>query len=100
MTTAARHIETDTLVGFTELVCAHDPSTPVFNHNTLVLHEHRGHRLGMLIKTANLRLLAETAPGHPSVYTWNAEENRHMLDVNEELGFVPVGYEGSWKKVL
>ena len=84
----------------TELVCAHDPATPVFNHNTLVLHEHRGHRLGMLIKAANLRLLAETAPGHPSVYTWNAEENRHMLDVNEKLGFVPVGYEGSWKKVL
>ena len=100
MTSAVRHIESDTLVGFTELVCAHDPGTPVFNHNTLVLHEHRGHRLGMLVKAANLRLLAETAPGHPSIYTWNAEENRHMLDVNEKLGFVPVGYEGSWKKVL
>ena len=100
MTSAVRHLASDTLVAFTELVCAHDVSTPVFNHNTLVLHEHRGHRLGMLIKAANLRLLAETAPGHPSIYTWNAEENRHMLDVNEKLGFVPVGYEGSWKKVL
>ncbi|MHA6667569.1 GNAT family N-acetyltransferase [Homoserinimonas sp. A447] len=100
MTTAVRHIESGTLVGFTELVCAHDPATPVFNHNTLVLSEHRGHRLGMLIKAANLRLLSETAPGHPAIYTWNAEENRHMLDVNEAIGFVPVGYEGSWKKVL
>lgn len=100
MTTAVRHVASDTLVGFTELVCAHDPTTPVFNHNTLVLHEHRGHRLGMLIKAANLQLLAETSPGHPSIYTWNAEENRHMLDVNEKLGFVPVGYEGSWKRVL
>ncbi|MEX1079066.1 MAG: GNAT family N-acetyltransferase [Homoserinimonas sp.] len=100
MTTAVRHVESDTLVGFTELVCAHDPNMPVYNHNTLVLSEHRGRRLGMLIKAGNLRLLAETAPGHPSIYTWNAEENRHMLDVNEELGFVPVGHEGSWKKVL
>jgi GNAT superfamily N-acetyltransferase len=100
MTSAVRHIDTDTLVGFTELVCAHDPAMPVFNHNTLVLHEHRGHRLGMSVKAANLRLLAKTAPGHPAIYTWNAEENRHMLDVNEALGFVPAGYEGSWKKLL
>lgn len=100
MTTAVRHDASDTLVGFTELVCADDPAMPVFNHNTLVLSEHRGRRLGMLIKAANLRLLAESAPGHPAVYTWNAEENRHMLDVNEAIGFVPVGYEGSWKKVL
>lgn len=100
MTTVVRHVASDTLVGFTELVCDPDPSRPVYNNNTVVLGEHRGRRLGMLVKSANLRLLAETAPGHPSVYTWNAEENRHMLDVNEMLGFVPVGYEGSWKKVL
>lgn len=100
LTTAVRHVATDRLVGFTELNVAPETNRPVFNHNTLVLAEHRGHRLGMLIKLGNLRLLQETAPGHPCIYTWNAEENRHMLDVNEALGFVPVGYEGSWKKVL
>jgi GNAT superfamily N-acetyltransferase len=100
LTTAVRHVASDTLVGFTELNVAAETHRPVFNYNTLVISEHRGHRLGMLIKLANLRLLAETSPGHPAIYTWNAEENRHMLDVNEELGFVPVGYEGSWKKVL
>ena len=100
LTTAVRHIASDHLVGFTELNAAPEPHRPVFNHNTLVLSEHRGHRLGMLIKLENLRRLAELAPGHPAVYTWNAEENRHMLDVNEALGFAPVGYEGSWKKVL
>ena len=100
LTTAVRHIASDSLVGFTELNVPVEAHRPVFNHNTLVIAEHRGHRLGMLIKLANLRFLQETAPGHPAIYTWNAEENRHMLDVNEAIGFVPVGYEGSWKKVL
>ena len=65
-----------------------------------MLREHRGHRLGMLLKVANLRTSREAAPGHPSVLTWNAEENRAMLDVNEAVGFVPIGDEGAWRKDL
>jgi GNAT superfamily N-acetyltransferase len=65
-----------------------------------VLREHRGHGLGMLVKLVNLAALQRDHPGYPSVVTYNAEENRHMLSVNEALGFVPIGYEGAWKKTL
>lgn len=99
-TAAARHEPSGRLVGFTRLTAPNDVSRAVGQWDTIVLHEHRGHRLGMLLKIANLQSLQENAPGHPSVLTWNAEENRPMLAVNEAVGFVPIGYEGAWKKVL
>lgn len=69
-----------------------------FQDDTLVHGEHRGHRLGMLVKAANLLQLLETHPERKRVTTWNAEENRHMLDVNEQLGFAAAGFEGAWQR--
>ena len=86
--------------GYTELDVPAERARAVTQGDTIVLQEHRGHRLGMLLKTANLLRLGEVSPGHPSVLSFTAEENRHMLRVNDSLGFVPWGYEGAWKKVL
>ena len=52
------------------------------------------------MKLANIEHLERVALGHPSISTSNAEENRPMLSVNEAVGFVPVGYEGAWKRVV
>ena len=100
ITAAALHEPSGRLAGFTRLNAPNDLTLAVGQWDTIVLREHRGHRLGMLLKVANLQLLEKTAPGHPSVLTWNAEENRPMLAVNEAVGFVPIGYEGAWKKAL
>ncbi|MET4783432.1 hypothetical protein [Glaciihabitans sp. UYNi722] len=54
----------------------------------------------MLLKIANILHLEAVRPRHPSIITFNAEENRHMLDVNETVGFAPIGYEGAWKKLV
>jgi GNAT superfamily N-acetyltransferase len=54
---------------------------------TLVHPDHRGHRLGMAVKCAQLRLLAETFPDKKYVETTNAETNAHMVAINVALGF-------------
>lgn len=100
VTAVVEHVPTGRLAGFTRLSVPREPERAVTQFETLVLREHRGHRLGMRLKIANLQHLADTRPGHPSVVTWNAEENRHMLDVNEAVGFVPMGAEGAWRKDL
>ncbi len=100
VTAAVEHRPSGRLAGFTQLSVPAEPWRPVAQEDTLVLKEHRGHRLGLLVKASNLLYLAREHPGHPSVVTFNAEENRPMLDVNEALGFVPMAYEGAWKRVV
>ncbi len=94
------HIPSGRLAGFTSLSVPPELHRAVTQEDTIVLEEHRGHRLGMLLKLANLEQLELVAPGRPSITTSNAEENRPMLAVNESVGFVPVGYEGAWKRVV
>ena len=59
----------------------------VFQWGTLVLPEHRGHRLGMAVKVADLDELARVAPGRQSVQTMNDEQNPWMVRINHDLGF-------------
>ena len=78
------------VVAYTELVVPrHDPGH-VYQWGTLVLREHRGHRLGLALKAANLRWLQEELPGRRLLVTFNAEVNAPMVAVNEAMGFRPV----------
>lgn len=100
MVTAAEHIATGTLCAFTELAIGPRADEVTHQEDTLVLREHRGHRLGQLVKSAALLAWPAVAPRSPSVITYNAEENRPMLAINEALGFTPTAYEGAWKKEM
>jgi GNAT superfamily N-acetyltransferase len=64
---------------------------------TAVTRPHRGHRLGLLVKVAMLELLAEREPGLRRVATFNAEQNEHMIGVNEQLGYQVTDYFQSWQ---
>jgi GNAT superfamily N-acetyltransferase len=97
---AAEHVPTGTLAAFTVFLAVSHIEEYVHQDNTLVLKEHRGRRLGMLVKTANLQRLAAERPKVRRVGTWNAEENAHMLSINVALGFRPAGGSGIWQLKL
>lgn len=83
----ARHRETGELAGQT--VVAVEGARPwiAHQHDTSVVRAHRGHRLGVLLKTDMVRWLAETQPQVETIDTWNAESNDHMIGVNKALGY-------------
>jgi GNAT superfamily N-acetyltransferase len=96
--TAAQHVPSGDLCAFNELTSVTAPDSASWQQDTLVLREHRGHRLGMLVKCAGLLAWRERMPLTPRVVTENAEENRPMLDINETIGFAPVAAIGAWQK--
>ncbi|GAA4366200.1 GNAT family N-acetyltransferase [Agromyces bauzanensis] len=85
------------VAGFTELSLLPD-SPAVEQWDTIVLAPHRGHRLGMRLKLANLVALDELDPTRERIYTWNADENQHMLAINVALGFRPFALESTWQR--
>lgn len=95
--TAVEHVPSGELVAFTHLVMPRSKPEVVYQYNTLVHGDHRGRRLGLLVKAANLELLAREWPAARRVHTWNAGENRHMLAINERMGFRLASVEGAWQ---
>ncbi len=94
---AARHDATGRLVAITQILV--EPDTPDwgFQMDTAVLPAHRGHRLGLLVKAEMLDLLAEHEPTVRHILTGNAESNRHMVAINEQLGFTASSMYRNWE---
>lgn len=80
------------MAGLTELSVTGDGLGNCLQGGTLVLPDHRGHRLGMALKVANLRSLQSRGDAltRPMIHSWNAEVNDHMGAINATLGFVAV----------
>jgi RimJ/RimL family protein N-acetyltransferase len=77
----------------------HEPGR-AYQWGTLVRTDARGHRLGLAVKVANQRLLQAERPDLRELTTYNAEVNRHMIAVNDRLGFVPTARLGEFQKHL
>jgi GNAT superfamily N-acetyltransferase len=89
---AARRTADGVLGGYTLIELPHGQDHVVQN-DTLVMPDHRGHGLGIALKSAVLALLAAEHPERTTVHTWNAVDNAPMQRINRELGFRPVELE-------
>lgn len=94
----ARHRETGELGGHT--VVAVDTERPALGeqHDTAVARDHRGHRLGALLKADMMLWLAEAEPQLETIDTWNTESNDHMIGINEQLGYRIIGREYQFQR--
>lgn len=94
---AARHRATGTLAAMSIVIF--DPEVPrtANQGNTVVARAHRGRRLGLLVKTALYEWLTQTRPDLREFRTWNADANRYMGAINEQLGFRVTGRFRSWE---
>jgi RimJ/RimL family protein N-acetyltransferase len=84
---AAVHDQTGEMAGLTQVYVA--PEAPAWAQQglTAVARAHRGHRIGLLLKTAMLDWLAAVEPGIEHINTDNADSNQYMIAINELLGY-------------
>jgi len=94
---AVRHDATGALVAWTILGLEPTVADHAWQFLTVVDPAHRGHRLGLAVKLANLRYALGHEPALRVIDTWNAAANRHMIAINEALGFRPVDVWSKWQ---
>ncbi|HEX2497952.1 MAG TPA: GNAT family N-acetyltransferase [Actinomycetes bacterium] len=96
----AVHDSTGRLAAFTAL--AMDATIPdhAWQNITIVDPEHRGHRLGLLIKLANLARVRRVEPALAVLDTWNSEDNHRMIAINETIGYRPVDRWSNWQLAI
>jgi GNAT superfamily N-acetyltransferase len=88
------------LAGNTVIAVPRDRPEWADQHDTSVVAAHRGHRLGLLLKTEMLKWLSEVEPEVRHVDTGNAESNNFMISINEQLGYHIVSRGIVWEKEL
>lgn len=85
--TAVRHTASGEVAGFTTIYLIPGDEEHCWQGNTIVDPNHRGRRIGTILKTENHRLVQGYRPRMRYVHTWNAEANAHMISINEAVGY-------------
>jgi len=96
----ARETGTGELAGHTYVGVDGQRPWHAVQFDTSVVRGHRGHRLGLLMKTEMLSWLREVEPNLEQLDTWNAASNGYMIGVNETLGYRVVAEIVGWQQHL
>ena len=88
------------VVAQSTLAMSLETSPTVFQWGTFVHREHRGHKLGLATKAANLRAVQAARDDLTLVITQNGETNGYMVAINERMGFRPVEVSAEFVKDL
>jgi GNAT superfamily N-acetyltransferase len=97
---AVRHDATGRIVAWTALALEYSVPDHAWQGITLVDPPHRGHRLGTIVKVANLRYAMAGEPALRTIDTWNAAVNDHMISFNDAVGFRPVDGLVNWQQAI
>ena len=89
-----------TLAGHSQLVFPMTDRENVYQWDTLVLEDHRGHGLGLALKTAAMYEASDLLDGRRWIHTYNAASNGPMIAVNEAMGFRLVAYNGEFVRTI
>jgi GNAT superfamily N-acetyltransferase len=100
LTAVAVHRASGEVAAYTDLHLPAGNPRVAHQMGTLVVPEHRGHRLGMAVKAANLLEVERSYPERELVLTQNAEDNPHMVAINVSLGFEVVEHCLPLRRVL
>jgi len=94
------HEATGRLVAWTTLSGPSDIPGHLWQHITIVDPDHRGHRLGTIVKLENLRHTLAHKPTLTAIDTFNASANEYMLAINRAMGFRPVDTWMQWELAI
>jgi GNAT superfamily N-acetyltransferase len=83
---AARRASDGTFGGYTVLFLPRGEAAAI-QDDTLVMPEHRGHRLGAILKLATLDVVQRDHPERDAVHTWTYPANHAMYQTNLGFGF-------------
>jgi len=95
-----RHEASGRIVAWSVLVFHVDERKHAWQGTTIVDPQHRGHRLGMIVKLVNLQQATAAQPELRLVTTWNAAVNAPMIAINELIGFRAVDAWVEWQRRL
>ena len=89
-----------TLAGHSQLVFPMTDRENVYQWDTLVLEDHRGHGLGLALKTAAMYEASDLLDGRRWIHTYNAASNGPMIAVNQLMGFRLVACIGEFVRTI